>query len=318
MLNDKSKETQPTASSLQEIIAITEEITFNTQGSWFRGHSDCTYELIPTVFRKSSKQTDAPYYDESQLLEEFVRRHPKAKQEHTNTLELLAYAQHYGLPTRLLDWTENLLVATYFACCDYNTKDVKDGEIFILKKPKAPSSFLDLICGGFAKNIIKASIEGNNITNLVDIVVNLTNESTSLSDFIHINDTCIKNISKENSWEFVKQQQELDISFKTKGIDAKLSSSFFTYYPPQINKRLISQSGCFTVHSGKVLNNKVVFPFKPAKSSNGKKIKSIIIPSCSKEKIIKTLNTCGINKAKLFPELEHQTQDIKNNCMYKN
>jgi len=32
-----------------------------------------------------------------------------------NDLEWLAIAQHYGVPTRLLDWTENLLIATWFS-----------------------------------------------------------------------------------------------------------------------------------------------------------------------------------------------------------
>lgn len=37
-------------------------------------------------------------------------------------------AQHYGLPTRLLDWTENPQNALYFACDDHQ----KDGLVFVL------------------------------------------------------------------------------------------------------------------------------------------------------------------------------------------
>jgi hypothetical protein len=45
-----------------------------------------------------------------------------------NDVEWLMLAQHYRLPTRLLDWTKNLFVALFF--CVQNEAD-KDGAIYL-------------------------------------------------------------------------------------------------------------------------------------------------------------------------------------------
>lgn len=102
------------ANTLADLIeaAHTAESQFDNQQVWFRGHIQHEWELVPTAHRRQFVGL------ESQFANHFRLRAPSMTSscpEHKDYVSWLPLMQHYGVPTRLLDWTESLLVAAFFA-----------------------------------------------------------------------------------------------------------------------------------------------------------------------------------------------------------
>lgn len=102
----------------------------------FRGQSNFEWGLIPKVGR-------APYNNmpEEFLFRQWKRRaHSYLSNPNYNKTEWLTIAQHYGLATRLLDWSHNPLVALFFAVNDFS--DI-DGAFFVYVSNKFYSEIVD-------------------------------------------------------------------------------------------------------------------------------------------------------------------------------
>jgi len=80
----------------------------------FRGQSG-DYPLMPKLCRLKSRGSLLD--TEKKLLQEFKRTNPLLIEQHRplDDWDYLTLGQHFGLPTRFLDWTNNALTALWFA-----------------------------------------------------------------------------------------------------------------------------------------------------------------------------------------------------------
>lgn len=117
---------EPTFTRVKTLAAYAELVSAKASGPdrvWFRGTSSAdAYPLSPSLYRRKSDGSDDFYArHEASLIETFRHRSPPfmttplPPEDDQGNLHTLFIMQHYGIPTRLLDWSENPFVALYFA-----------------------------------------------------------------------------------------------------------------------------------------------------------------------------------------------------------
>lgn len=121
-----------TASSTLEFLGYIED---HGREAMFRGQGNANWRLLPSIARFASALEDDDYDSisglEDHLLDRFrILGVPFRDFRNLPIFEQLIHAQHYGLPTRLMDWSTNPLKALFFSVEDPSLDSV-DGAVYI-------------------------------------------------------------------------------------------------------------------------------------------------------------------------------------------
>ncbi len=131
-----------TVATVQAFVEETTKIQPFKGVLWFRGVSHESHELVPSLYR----QRGATPADELRRIEEQLNRRFRdrsmpygfqGRDESSDVTDLQSWwrlftMQHYGTPTRLLDWSENALIALCFAVFSAPPKPTEDAIVWVL------------------------------------------------------------------------------------------------------------------------------------------------------------------------------------------
>lgn len=105
----KTHDLTQTQCTISSIIEVVKQTFGHDTDFWFRGQANYEHKLLPSIFRQG-EGFGGKAMSEAAMIREFQQRYPDQRNKHADDNEWLSLMQHYGLPTRILDWSTNILV----------------------------------------------------------------------------------------------------------------------------------------------------------------------------------------------------------------
>lgn len=263
-------------------------------GIWFRGHSRIDLPLVPRVHRAArgvgaAEQPGA--WDETNLFEHLKVRVPSHQRTYRSAFEWLCLMQHYSVPTRLLDWSESLLPALYFAVRD---DPDEAGELIVLNARRLNRDVKD-------RPTLSPPDEGA-------VVVRAEMAWTRLASKLRRKKTVVAALEELGPRLDVSGDGWLE-PFRTP----------LAVFPNRLNERMVFQASVFTLHGGKTYPRGMARHYAPdtipspitiEDLNNSERrqplLKRFSISRRAKRQMLRDLSVLGIHEGTLFPEVDRQ------------
>lgn len=270
---------QDQAGSVGSFVETVLRLSDGNSEVFYRGHSKRKgYLLEPSLLRKDKKGNVIYLTNEDVMYRELLVSNSGDFREDVYTLDRLVRAQHYSLPTRLLDITSNPLIGLYFACI---SNPGEDGEVIMFSMASSGIKYFDSDTASCIANLARLSQEDKSsidYSNMDDIQT--FNEQQAVKRLLH----------------FIKEEKPY-FEGRIKPADVR---SVICVKGKHTNNRISFQSGAFLLfgHDATL----------PEEGSDDLKVRRIGISN--KAEILSQLDRLNINERTVYPNIDNSAKYI--------